>query len=491
MPLDPQLVQGFIQHENELVKKGGHLLITGPEPCEDSHRTCQDAFWAGLFLCTVGCVAFFSIRNSEEVFELAVFAAEHQSAGDVDPVEQASAFTMGILAVVTAGFVSFLGAILFLHFAKCFTTCVVWTALLVFPMILVAAGLRYGAGSLVLAFISFCIICCMRDRIPFTVLLIQTVIKVMQRHPSMMLISMLGSALSVGWFLLCAFCTLGLYVVHGKVMHFVTRLTFMWGSMVVTNACACACNGVFGRWYFGKDGDSPVRRSLKAAFVTSFGSICFGSFIVAATRALEAVVKSKRKDARRESNFVTCMIFCILECVVSMIGDIIEWFNSFAYVQCAVRGFGFIDSVRATHALCTYANIGLACRSSLVDMVVFLESLLGAAMGAFASTLVMTAVAPAQGAGAVFPKCQVMAFIVGWTATMAALQPLSSGATTFVVCWAENAQALARSQPELAQIFAERAGDRADVQLSQTALQPLQDPRNVAVWGKRKMRKSI
>mmetsp|Transcript_163275 Transcript_163275/g.313621 ORF Transcript_163275/g.313621 Transcript_163275/m.313621 type:complete len:85 (-) Transcript_163275:276-530(-) len=84
-----------------------------------------------------------------------------------------------------------------------------------------------------------------------------------------------------------------------------------------------------------------------------------------------------------------------------------------------------------------------------------------------------------------------MAFIVGWTATMAALQPLSSGATTFVVCWAENAQALARSQPELAQIFAERAGDRADVQLSQTALQPLQDPRNVAVWGKRKMRKSI
>mmetsp|Transcript_12001 Transcript_12001/g.21643 ORF Transcript_12001/g.21643 Transcript_12001/m.21643 type:complete len:463 (+) Transcript_12001:85-1473(+) len=457
MPLDPQLVQGFIQHENELVKKGGHLLITGPEPCEDSHRTCQDAFWAGLFLCTVGCVAFFSIRNSEEVFELAVFAAEHESASDVDPVVQASAFTMGLLAVVTAGFVSFLGAILFLHFAKCFTTCVVWTALLVFPMILVAAGLRYGAGSLVLAFISFCIICCMRDRIPFTVLLIQTVIKVMQRHPSMMLISMLGSSSSVGWSLLCAFCTLGLYVVHGKVMHFVTRLTFMWGSMVVTNACACACNGVFGRWYFGKDGDSPVRRSLKAAFVTSFGSICFGSFIVAATRALEAVVKSKRKDARRESNFVTCMIFCILECVVSMIGDIIEWFNSFAYVQCAVRGFGFIDSVRATHALCTYANIGLACRSSLVDMVVFLGSLLGAAMGAFASTLVMTAVAPAQGAGAVFQKCHVMAFIVGWIATMAALQPLSSGATTFVVCWAEDAQALARSEPVLAQNFAERA----------------------------------
>jgi len=327
MPLDPQLVQGFIQHENEQVKKGGHLLITGPEPCEDSHRTCQDAFWAGLFLCTVGCVAFFSIRNSEEVFELAVFAAEHESASDVDPVVQASAFTMGILAVLTAGFVSFLGAILFLHFAKRFTTYVVRTALLVFPMILVAAGLRYGAGSLVLAFISFCIICCMRDRIPFTVLLIQTVIKVMQRHPSMMLISMLGSSLSVGWSLLCAFCTLGLYVVHGKVMYFATCLTFMWGSMVVTNACACACNGVFGRWYFGKDGDSPVSRSLKVAFVTSFGSICLGSFTVAAMRALEAVVTSMRKDAQRENNVVTCVILCIVECVVSMIGDIIEWFN--------------------------------------------------------------------------------------------------------------------------------------------------------------------
>jgi len=343
MPLDPQLVQGFIQHENEQVKKGGHLLITGPEPCEDSHRTCQDAFWAGLFLCTVGCVAFFSIRNSEEVFELAVFAAEHESASDVDPVVQASAFTMGILAVLTAGFVSFLGAILFLHFAKRFTTYVVRTALLVFPMILVAAGLVYaligvaddclmrvlfGLGFMALgSFVSFCVICCMRGWIPFTLLLVQTVIKVMQRHPSMMLISMLGSSLSVGWSLLCAFCTLGLYVVHGKVMYFATCLTFMWGSMVVTNACACACNGVFGRWYFGKDGDSPVSRSLKVAFVTSFGSICLGSFTVAAMRALEAVVTSMRKDAQRENNVVTCVILCIVECVVSMIGDIIEWFN--------------------------------------------------------------------------------------------------------------------------------------------------------------------
>mmetsp|Transcript_11995 Transcript_11995/g.21606 ORF Transcript_11995/g.21606 Transcript_11995/m.21606 type:complete len:302 (+) Transcript_11995:85-990(+) len=301
MPLDPQLVQGFIQHENELVKKGGHLLITGPEPCEDSHRTCQDAFWAGLFLCTVGCVAFFSIRNSEEVFELAVFAAEHESASDVDPVVQASAFTMGLLAVVTAGFVSFLGAILFLHFAKCFTTCVVWTALLVFPMILVAAGLRYGAGSLVLAFISFCIICCMRDRIPFTVLLIQTVIKVMQRHPSMMLISMLGSSSSVGWSLLCAFCTLGLYVVHGKVMHFVTRLTFMWGSMVVTNACACACNGVFGRWYFGKDGDSPRQPQLEGSLRHIFRLHLLGLLHCCCHASLGSCreVDAERRSARR------------------------------------------------------------------------------------------------------------------------------------------------------------------------------------------------
>mmetsp|Transcript_54545 Transcript_54545/g.100017 ORF Transcript_54545/g.100017 Transcript_54545/m.100017 type:complete len:302 (+) Transcript_54545:67-972(+) len=301
MPLDPQLVQGFIQHENELVKKGGHLLITGPEPCEDSHRTCQDAFWAGLFLCTVGCVAFFSIKNSEEVFELAVFAAEHQSAGDVDPVEQASAFTMGILAVLTAGFVSFLGAILFLHFAKRFTTYVVRTALLVFPMILVAAGLRYGAGSLVLAFISFCIICCMRDRIPFTVLLIQTVIKVMQRHPSMMLISMLGSSSSVGWSLLCAFCTLGLYVVHGKVMHFVTRLTFMWGSMVVTNACACACNGVFGRWYFGKDGDSPRQPQLEGSLRHIFRLHLLGLLHCCCHASLGSCreVDAERRSARR------------------------------------------------------------------------------------------------------------------------------------------------------------------------------------------------
>mmetsp|Transcript_163276 Transcript_163276/g.313622 ORF Transcript_163276/g.313622 Transcript_163276/m.313622 type:complete len:332 (-) Transcript_163276:339-1334(-) len=331
MPLDPQLVQGLSQHENEQVKKGGHLLITGSEPCEDSHRTCQDAFWAGLFLCTVGCVAFFSIKNSEEVFELAVFAAEHQSAGDVDPVEQASAFTMGILAVVTAGFVSFLGAILFLHFAKCFTTCVVWTALLVFPMILVAAGLvfaltgmagdcpvcvLFGLGFVALgSLLSFCIICCLQRWIPFTVLLIQTVIKVMQRHPSMMLISMLGSALSVGWFLLCAFCTLGLHAVHGgtmqdatdsapagdKVIYFVTCLIFMWGFMVVTNACACACNGVFGRWYFGKDGDSPRQPQLEGSLRHIFRLHLLGLLHCCCHASLGSCreVDAERRSARR------------------------------------------------------------------------------------------------------------------------------------------------------------------------------------------------
>jgi len=42
---------------------------------------------------------------------------------------------------------------------------------------------------------------------------------------------------------------------------------------------------------------------------------------------------------------------------------------------------------------------------------------------------------------------------------MAALQPLESGVTALIVCWAENPGALARRKPELAAEFARRGHD--------------------------------
>ena len=129
---------------------------------------------------------------------------------------------------------------------------------------------------------------------------------------------------------------------------FVLAVVYVWGSLVTVNAAFTACAGVYGRWYFDKDSGAPVSTSLREAWSTSFGSICYGSFIVALVRAVQFVVKSLRQEAARDQNYVLCVLLCIVECMIDCVGDILEFVSEMAYVQCAVRGLGFCQACAAT-----------------------------------------------------------------------------------------------------------------------------------------------
>ncbi|CAE8646366.1 unnamed protein product [Polarella glacialis] len=93
-----------------------------------------------------------------------------------------------------------------------------------------------------------------------------------------------------------------------------------------------------------------VSSSFKVALTTSFGSICFGALLVAAMRAWEAFLCQARKQAQQEGNTACCLLLMAVECVVSCIGDILEYFSEWAYVQCAVRGVSFVEAARITYS---------------------------------------------------------------------------------------------------------------------------------------------
>jgi hypothetical protein len=117
---------------------------------------------------------------------------------------------------------------------------------------------------------------------------------------------------------------------------------------VSANTARTARAEVYGRWYFGKDGGSPVAQSLRVAWTTSFGSICYGCFIVAAVRAVEQLVAYLRKEAEEDGNCVLAILLRIIECIIECAGDIIEGITEWAYIQCAVRALGFCDACWAT-----------------------------------------------------------------------------------------------------------------------------------------------
>ena len=129
---------------------------------------------------------------------------------------------------------------------------------------------------------------------------------------------------------------------------FLFAFVYIWGSLVATNTAHTACAGGYGRWYFGKDGGSPVAQSLRVAWTTSFGSICYGCFIVAVVRAVEQLVAYLRKEAEEDGNCVLAILLRIIECIIECAGDIIEGITEWAYIQCAVRALGFCDACWAT-----------------------------------------------------------------------------------------------------------------------------------------------
>merc|ERR1719272_56493 len=154
--------------------------------------------------------------------------------------------------------------------------------------------------------------------------------------------------------------------------------------MVASNVCHVTYCGVFGRWYYKKDKGSMLRKSVGVALTTSFGSIVLGSFLVAFVRALEATVRSARRDAQQEGNMVCCVMLLLVECFIGCIGDILEYFSEWAYVQCAVRGGSFFEAARITLTFFTCANVQYILSDLLLNSVVNLGTLLCACTGAAA-----------------------------------------------------------------------------------------------------------
>lgn len=495
MGLDPRLRNGLMERGSEV--SAGCALLDEFEPCQDARRGCRDAPWACSFCVVVVGVVYTAKMYSDDIWDAAT--KSRGSGFFEDPVEAEVIYKTLLIAILGAGLATFGAALFFLEITKRFTACVCWATLMFGPALCVLFGLSlmlsgstvYGMLGIALVCLGLCygscVACCWRDMIPFTVLLVQTAIHVTKQHPFIFIISVAGAGLAVCWSLLCGYACLGIYTVHRSQdayrgrpadhLYFIQCFVFLWGSMVATNAAQVACCGVFGRWYFGKDQGSPVTLSLKAAVTTSFGSICFGSFIVAVIRALEFTLRQMQQVAEDEGNIVVCILLVIVRSIVGCVGDIMEWLNEFAYVQCAVRGLGFLESARATFALCTFSNCNLIVADSLVGSIVLLGSLAVSFVGTGTAWILFVSLV--EGHPVRLHIGSGLAFLVSLVTARATLQPLQSGATTMVVCWAENPSGLARTRPELAKAFAERGNCWDDIDTSRASLRPSVEARTL------------
>eukprot|EP01083_Nonionella_stella_P176311 616508_1 len=113
------------------------------------------------------------------------------------------------------------------------------------------------------------------------------------------------------------------------VVVFLLLVSFYWGVNVWRNVSHTTTCGVAATCYFNAGAlINPSRASLKRAMTSSFGSICFGSLLVALLQALRGML--------RNSGCKGCLI-CILACIERLM----RYFNASAFAQVAIYGTNF------------------------------------------------------------------------------------------------------------------------------------------------------
>ena len=235
--------------------------------------------------------------------------------------------------------------------ARAFTKFFIWLTGILNIVFAVATAVYYlyrhlwGAGIVFAIFAIFAIICFISwiPRIPFSVIMMQTCMDVARHHGHIFLVSFVGGLVSVAFAAWFSVTLVAVYVAYepgsgsstnpacgtngsgtgscssGKVIGLLVFVTFAgyWISEWIKNTMHTTIAGVYGSWYFcaGKPGGMPsgaTRGAFRRSITYSFGSISFGSLIVALINMLRQACSIAQRQEASEGNPIAAIMFCVL-----------------------------------------------------------------------------------------------------------------------------------------------------------------------------------
>ena len=110
------------------------------------------------------------------------------------------------------------------------------------------------------------------------------------------------------------------------------------------------------------------------ALTTSFGSICFGSLLVAIVQALKTLANEARQNG--DAGILACIAECILACLQSLL----EYFNKWAFIYVGLYGYGYLEAGKNVITLFRNRGWDAIVADDLVGNVLFLVSILVGAL---------------------------------------------------------------------------------------------------------------
>ena len=229
-------------------------------------------------------------------------------------------------------------------------------------------------------------------------------------------------------------------------------------------------------WYFNdpRDVGNPTGPAFKRTMTTSFGSVCFGSLIVAVLEAIRALIN----NARQQNNGNACLL-CVVECCIACIENLVRYFNSYAYVciiyiiirikmsniniqaQCAIYGIhnilfisnkkiwlylncklkftgtNFIESSKNTWQLFERSGIKALINDDLTGMALFLGALVGLIVSGLIGYLICWSIYDNGDDGFCYGVGSIGGFL-GLFLCFQVIYVTRSAIICLFVCWAEG-----------------------------------------------------
>ncbi|CAF1532843.1 unnamed protein product, partial [Adineta steineri] len=218
-----------------------------------------------------------------------------------------------------------------------------------------------GIITLIIVCISIWYIYAVRNRIAFAEAHIQVGCAALRSHPSILLIAIIMLAAQLLWVFLWGLMALGFEHalngsdnrsssgVLGGLFAILLLTSLFWGALTFRNITHFVTACVVGQWWFTSDAHRQyaVETSVQRALTTNFGTISFGSLILAFIKALRVVAQVNERNARQNGNIVLLLFSCIFVCILRIFEGFVRYLNEWAFVYAALTGQSFRAASRS------------------------------------------------------------------------------------------------------------------------------------------------
>lgn len=317
-------------------------------------------------------------------------------------------------------------------------------------------SLLFGGSIWISVFfwLSFAISCCYAkfvwSRIPFAAANLKTALTAVRANLGLIIVSFVFMAVGFGYTILWM-ATANVYMNTIPASAFFLFLSFYWTQQVLSNTVHTSTAGVIGTWWFQPSEASSfcspaIGDSIYRSVTYSFGSICFGSLLVAIVQALRALNRQLRgqDDAR--------IIVCIIDCILACIEGIIEYLNKWAYIYVGLYGYSYLDAGRNVMSLFAAKGWSSIITDDLASNVLMMMSFMIASLTGLVgyilasinnNLLVDLGLESPGGTGFLFGFC------IGFVFSSLVMSIVSSAVDTVIVCFAEGPAEFDANHPEL------------------------------------------